>query len=167
MWQKWIIAGCLTGASFFFGCQQSAPAEADTSSETDTTEGDAEPDMYEASELAALMRKMYEDNLALGDSIEAGKIPAEFPEDFYNVHTAEATPGMLHDTAFFHNMARQYLRNMERIKEAETPRQAKIAYNEMVMTCASCHQVYCQGPLPKIRRMKLKVDEADQRPDQG
>lgn len=119
----------------------------------------AEPEMYEASELASLMRSMYDRNLELGKQIEAGNIPESFPEDFYTIHSAEATPGMLHDTVFFKNMAAQYLVNMKKITEAETKNEAKIAYNEMIMTCAGCHQVYCQGPLPTIRKMKLSLNE--------
>ena len=111
------------------------------------------------SELASLMRDMYDRNLELGRQIEAGIIPESFPEDFYTIHKAEATPGMLHDTVFFKNMAAQYLANMKKITEAETKQEAKIAYNEMIMTCAGCHQVYCQGPLPTIRKMKLSLNE--------
>lgn len=111
------------------------------------------------SELASLMRDMYDRNLELGRQIEAGIIPESFPEDFYTIHKAESTPGMLHDTVFFKNMAAQYLANMKKITEAETKQEAKIAYNEMIMTCAGCHQVYCQGPLPTIRKMKLSLNE--------
>lgn len=156
MFRKFIILGCLTGASFFVGCQQNnAPSESDNSEKAE------EKEMYEASELAALMREMYEQNLAIGEEINAGNLPESFPEDFKTIHTAIATPGMKHDTAYFNLMAEQYLRNMEKITEAETKQEAKIAYNEMVLTCASCHQVYCQGPLPKIRRMKLTLDEEE------
>lgn len=156
MIRKYFIAGCLIGTSFFVGCQsQNEEAEAVTTEE----QSSEEPEMYEASELAVLMREMYDDNLEMGKQIEAGNIPESFPEDFYTIHSAVATPGMKHDTAFFNNMAQQYIVNIKKITEAETKKEAKIAYNEMVMTCAGCHQVYCQGPLPKIRRMKLKLDE--------
>lgn len=157
MLKKYIIGGCLVGASFFVGCSQQPEQEENTST-TEESEP-SEPEMYEASELAALMRQMYEDNLKLGEEINAGNIPESFPEDFKTIHTAVATPGMKTDTAYFNLMAEQYLRNLEKITQANSRREAKIAYNEMVLTCASCHQKYCQGPLPKIRRMKLPIDE--------
>lgn len=159
-----IILGCLVGASLFVGCNrnQQPAAEEKVSEETAEQSQEKELEMYEASELAELMNSIYERNLALGEDIEAGNIPESFPEDFYKIHTAEATPGMLHDTAFFNNMAQQYLANMKKITEAETKEEAKIAYNDMIMTCASCHQVYCQGPLPKIKKMKLSMIEADE-----
>ncbi len=155
--QKLIIMGCLAGASLFIGCNQATSPDSSTG-EVDQQEA-SEPEMYEASELASLMRQMYEDNLEIGKEIEAGNIPKSFPEDFRNIHSAVATPGMKHDTAFFNAMAEQYIHNMELITRAETKQEAKIAYNEMILTCASCHQVYCQGPLAKIRRMKLSLDE--------
>ena len=112
-------------------------------------------DMYETSELADLMRKMYEDNLEIRKQILEGNIPASFPEDFYTIHTAQATdPSELDAT--FKSLADTYLLNMKAITESTTKKDAKIAYNNMIMTCASCHQLYCQGPLPKIRRMTIK-----------
>ncbi len=161
MLKQWFIIGCLGTASFFVGCNSHNKNVAESSKEATDTSMDEEEEleMYEASELALLMRKMYDDNVEIGHQIEAGNIPESFPEDFYNIHTAIATPGMLHDTTFYNNMAAQYLANMDRITEAKDPAQAKIAYNEMIMTCAGCHQVYCQGPLGKIRKMKLPVSE--------
>lgn len=157
MMRRFIILGCLAGASFFVACNSN------TETQEVTTESKAEEpkelEMYETSELAALMRKMYEDNLELKKDIMEGKIPESFPEDFYTIHTAIATKGMVSDTNTFNAMANTYLANMKKITEAETPEKAKIAYNEMIMTCASCHQIYCQGPLPKIRKMTIKLDE--------
>ncbi|WP_417607933.1 hypothetical protein [Owenweeksia hongkongensis] len=153
--RKIIVLGCLIGASFFVAFQQNTEAEESSVQK----EQSKELEMYEESELALLMREMYEDNLVLKTQIENGEIPESFPEDFYNIHTAIASKGMISDTAAFNVYAEQYLVNMKKITEATDKKQAKIAYNEMVMTCASCHQIYCQGPLPKIRKMKIKIDE--------
>lgn len=152
--RKILIIGCLSGASFFIGCNQETTS---TSPDTDPVEKDLE--MYEESELALLMRKMYEDNVALGKELEAGNIPESFPEDFYKIHDAISTEGMVQDKNTFDGLASQYVANMEKIKNASTAAEGKIAYNAMVLTCATCHQIYCQGPLPKIRRMTLKLDE--------
>lgn len=158
MMRKFIILGCLTGASFFVACNSNTETPQEQVSKSKAEEP-KKLEMYETSELAALMRKMYEDNLELKKEIIDGKIPESFPEDFYAIHTAIATKGMVSDTATFNAMANTYLANMKKITEAETPEKAKIAYNEMIMTCATCHQIYCQGPLPKIRKMTIKLDE--------
>lgn len=117
-----------------------------------------ELDMYEASELALLMREMYASNLALRDSLLQGVLPPSFPEDFRRIHSAEATdPAELDET--FKALATQYLAAMDSIVSAQEPAQAQRHYNALVETCASCHQIYCQGPLAKIRRMRISESE--------
>ncbi len=149
MLKKLIIMGCLAGASFFIACNNQQKQTENTAEE---------PDMYEASELAILMRNMYKGNLEIRKQIMAGELPDDFPQEFYKIHTAKATkPEDINET--YKALADQYLQNMERIARAGNQQEAKIAYNDMVMTCASCHQIYCQGPLPKIRKMKIKMDE--------
>jgi len=148
---KILIAACLGTACFFIACHNSAKEPAGS----ETAGKEKEFDMYEVSELAFLMDKMYEDNLRIGEDIRQGHIPETFPEDFYNIHTATVSAGMKINRETFNALAKQYLSNMEAITKAKDVRQAKIAYNEMIMTCASCHQIYCQGPLNKIRNMTI------------
>lgn len=114
--------------------------------------------MYEDSELALLMRKMYADNLEIRNEIIKGNIPESFPEDFYTIHTAKATkPEKINET--FNALAKEYLKRMNEITAAETKIAAKLAYNNMISSCASCHQIYCQGPLPKIRKMMIPLEK--------
>jgi cytochrome c556 len=160
MLKKWIILGCLAGASFFIACNQEAAA--DGSEAKGKAEKSAEKpkqgkklEMYETSELAGLMRKMYEDNLDIGKEIAKGNLPKSFPEDFKTIHTAKATnPEELDAT--FDALAKEYIKNMEAITAAENQMEATKAYNSMIGTCASCHQIYCQGPLAKINKMRIK-----------
>jgi hypothetical protein len=168
--KKLIIGGCLIGASFFVGCQsQQNPQESPEGQETteqiegkDNSETSAiqekDLDMYEASELALLMRNMYQKNLDLRQQIMDGDIPESFPEDFKTIHTANATEE-LNET--FKSLAVQYIANMEAITKAETPEAGIEAYNVMINTCASCHTIYCQGPLAKIKRMRIKSPGAE------
>ncbi len=156
--KKLIIGGCLIGASFFVACQQqTTTSEAPATSEEKSAV--KEYDLKQESELSMLMQKMYEDNLELKAQIEEGIIPESFPEDFYHIHDAVATKGMLKDRTIFDGMAKSYMQSMENITKASDTRQAKLAYNQMVQSCASCHSVYCQGPLPKIHKMRIKLDE--------
>ena len=115
--------------------------------------------MYEESELATLMRNMYADNMELREQILNGSIPENFPEHFYTIHTAKISDGMSRDKGPFKALADQYLKSMNAITNARSPQEAKIAYNDMVMSCSSCHQVYCPGPLSKIRKMKIPLNE--------
>ena len=111
--------------------------------------------MYEHSELAALMEKMYVDNAELKKQIEAGQVPASFPEDFLNMHSAEATdPNDKNET--YHALANVYLAQMDSIVKAPNPEAAKKAFNSMVTTCVNCHQVFCQGPIPRIQKLRIQ-----------
>tara|TARA_B100001115_G_scaffold173085_1_gene156885 strand:+ start:1772 stop:2260 length:489 start_codon:yes stop_codon:yes gene_type:complete len=157
---KLFIGGCLIGASFFVACQQEPNAEAqaaEATAEEKTPQPKKELEMNEPSELALLMRSMYDRNLALKKQIMDGDIPESFPEDFLNIHTAKANEN-LNET--FDALAKEYIKNMEAITKAENREEGIQAYNNMVGTCASCHTIYCQGPLPKIRKMRIQEGES-------
>ncbi len=141
-------AATLAFFALIYGCQQTeAPA---TTTETTTEEAAV---MYEPSELANLMRSMYEDNMELKKQIEQGVIPASFPEDFYKIHTAAATkPENINDT--YKAFADKYLADMEQVVASDEA-SVKRNFNEMVNTCVSCHQVFCQGPIPKIKKLTI------------
>lgn len=150
---KIIIAGCLFGASFFVACQQNEKAVKDEQSNTQVKE-EKSLKMKEASELALLMRDMYDQNLDLRERIIKGDIPKSFPEDFIKIHSAESAED-LNET--FDALAKEYIANIEAITEAESKEEGIKAYNQMVSTCASCHTIYCQGPLAKIKKMRIKA----------
>ncbi len=161
--KKYLIGGCLIGASFFVGCQQQTSAtetdgkeQSENSTEPAAAE-DKELDMNEPSELALLMRDMYEENLALKKQIKEGQIPESFPEDWLTIHSAKSDE-KLNET--YDALAKEYIKNMQAITEAETKEEGIKAYNTMISTCASCHTIYCQGPLVKINKMKIKDTES-------
>ncbi len=137
-------------ATVAIACQSTSEAEPASAPAAPVAE---EPLMYEASELAALMRRMEEENKEMRSQILEGNYPDSYPEDYANIHTAEATnPRDINET--FHSLAQLYLENMDAIVEAEG--EAVIpAFNTMVSTCISCHQLYCQGPIPRIRKLRI------------
>lgn len=152
--RKILVLGCLCSASFFIACNQQPTEAVGSSSETSETEANKELEMYEASELASLMRKMYEDNLDIRKQIINGELPGGFPEEFKTIHTATPSdPKEIDET--FDKLAEQYINNMQAIADAQNKEEATAAYNSMVGTCASCHQIYCQGPLAKIKKMRI------------
>lgn len=158
MLRKIALMGCLAGASLFYACQQSPSSSSQQEQEADSSSSSSsakEMEMYQASELAQLMRKMYEDNLALRDTILQGEVPQSFPRDFERIHTAAATDDE-NQEATFKALAQEYLRHYDSLQEASNPAAARISYNGMIQTCASCHQQYCRGPLAKINRMRIK-----------
>ncbi|GAB5557656.1 MAG: hypothetical protein SchgKO_18690 [Schleiferiaceae bacterium] len=149
------FAALFLGA-FLVGCNSSTEGDAtaeDNKTQVETSSQEGESVMYQPSELASLMRKMYEDNQKLKAQVENGEIPESFPEDFYTIHTAEATdPSEINET--FKAFAEVYLSDMEAIIASDSTT-VTAAYNKMVSTCISCHQVYCQGPIPKIKKLYI------------
>ena len=144
------LAGCLIGASFFIACSSEKAAE--------NTNGDSkedwQPEMYEPSELVKIMRKMYDDNLALKEQIKAGNVPQEVPAKYHEMLTATATnPDELGD--LYYAMAKTYLSNYEVLTQADSA-SAVTKYNTVVKTCIGCHENYCLGPIPKIEKLYIK-----------
>ncbi len=138
-------------ASFFLACQQQF-------SNNDEA-GEKELDMYSESELAQLMESMYATNMEWRELILADSVPANFPEYFNSIHTAQISEGMTKEGAPYGALADQYLKEVEAITRSENADEAKIAFNQMVNACSSCHYSYCPGPLSRIHKMKIPIHE--------
>lgn len=139
-----LLAASVSLAVLAFGCNQAQePAAA----------AEEKPRMYEMSELASLMEQMYKDNEAIRQRILEGEIPQSFPEDFKKIHTADPTdPNEINET--YHAMADAYLQAVDAVTEADSAT-VKRAFNNLVQTCVSCHQIYCQGPIKRIQKLHI------------
>jgi len=110
--------------------------------------------IYEASELAQLMRDLHAKSVDWKTEIESGSEITPIPEWAKNIKTAEATdPNDLNDT--FYAMATAYLASLQDFENADKA-SMKQYFNNTISNCVNCHQVFCQGPIPKIK--KLYVD---------
>ena len=151
-----IVMGCLLSASLFFACQNTSEVEdvQTVESEVEATKEPWQPtEVYEATELALLMRNMWEDNMELREKIMAGAKVDSFPKSYYTIHTAEATdPEEITDV--YHSFADMYLNSMNELVDP-SKEGTVIAYNNMVKTCIACHREYCQGPIPKIKKLYI------------
>lgn len=109
-------------------------------------------EMYEMSEMAALMEQMYVDNLRLKEKIEKGEAVGEFPSHFAKIHSAIMTDPSDND-AFFQEQARVFLTAQEMIYKE--PHKAKAHYSQAVQACITCHEVKCTGPIVRIKKLQL------------
>jgi hypothetical protein len=106
-------------------------------------------DMYEASELSAMMREMVvwskeaKATLAAGDTIES------VPQSFYDLATQTATRGE-HDEAAFKGMVPLYTDALKGIERRDSQ---QYYYDASIQACKSCHGVYCGGPLDVIGQL--------------
>ena len=143
----------------FFGllsCQKEKQVEAneentvEKTTDSTTTE---EFEMYEMSEMAALMEQMYVDNQRLKERIMKGDTIGKFPQHFIRIHKAVMTDETDKD-AFFDEQAAKFIKAQELIYE--DPKNAKEHFNNGIDTCIKCHEVKCGGPIPKIKKLYIE-----------
>ncbi len=109
-------------------------------------------EMYEMSEMAALMEKMYTDHEAVKAQLENGELTSVFPEYLLKIHTAAFTDESDNDDVFknWANLYIEYEKNIYTDKE-----NAITHYNNAVNACIYCHQQKCTGPVPRIKKLLI------------
>ena len=109
------------------------------------------------SELALLMRDMFDDGLRVKKEMLTGKLP-EIKTDYHGIHTAIPTEEGKNASLEYQLFAKAYEASVERFKTAEGNEKPQ-AYQTMVETCMNCHQEVCPGPMVRIK--KLYLSDAD------
>lgn len=143
-----LFTALLMGA-LFYSCNTD---QAKTTKEEDLRK---RPDM---SELALLMRRMDKLTAEWKKAVESGDYSSvEVPDWLNQLHTAEATdPEEI--TEVFHPMATAWIESVKQFKdapEAEKP----AAFNTLVSNCVNCHQQFCQGPIPRIKKLYVDIPQ--------
>lgn len=101
------------------------------------------------SELALLMRKMFDDAYLMKQQIELGH-PVTVKMDHKNIVTAHATEPEKAASPEYKAFAQTYLNAMESLNSA-TKENVEVLYENIVTNCRSCHQAMCPGPLARIK----------------
>lgn len=117
------------------------------------TQTDKKFEMYQMSEMAALMESMYVENQQLKERIKKGDTIGKFPSHFLQIHKAVMTDETDNDS-FFKEQATLFIKTQELIYE--DPKNAKQHFNDGINACVRCHEVKCGGPLPKIKKLYIK-----------
>lgn len=147
-----VILGCLFGASFFLACGPKGESgdklnTAEPKKEIVNPNGD--------SELALLMRQMFDESMAAKKLIQEGKPAPDFSDQFVTIHTAQETDSTVR-TEEFRAMSELFLSQVEQLENA--PEEDRVtAHNNMVASCLACHKVYCPGPMVKIKKLRIKT----------
>lgn len=106
------------------------------------------------SELALLMRKMYND----ADSIKKlitnneGNITKEYIIELERIHTAIPTDPDV-KTPEFKAYTKLMIEEANALFSNETNRAE--GFNNLVNRCVECHQSFCPGPIKKIRKLTI------------
>jgi hypothetical protein len=110
--------------------------------------------MYEASELALLMRAMHEQSAQWKKALENEEISLQFPSGYHNLFTAEPTNPAEMDEKFY-AFAKEFITETENFTNAPIHLQ-KEKFNLMIQSCITCHESYCRGPIQKISKLKIE-----------
>ena len=127
--------------------------EACTTETKETSKDDDGFEMYQMSEMAALMEQMYVDNQRLKERIIKGDTIGQFPQHFLKIHKAVMTDEQENDD-FFKEQAAKFIKAQEMIYK--DPKNAKEHFNKGVDACVQCHQQKCGGPIPRIKKLYIK-----------
>jgi len=133
----------------FWGCVDGTVNESDKNNRIFNPNGD--------SELALLMRDMYEDGMQVKQLVLEGRTP-QINCDYPRIHTAHATQPEKVATPNFKAFAEAYENSAKRLL-AVSGSERHDAYQAMVGACMSCHQSMCPGPMVKIKNMYLSERE--------
>ena len=115
---------------------------------------DKEPLMYEPSEMALLMRQMYEYNNLVKTQIVKKDSLLAFPDEFLGIHTAVLTDPSERDVEF-DSLAKLFIEQQKATFSSQAD-SAQYHFNNSVNTCIECHKTRCVGPLPKIKKLLIK-----------
>ncbi len=112
--------------------------------------------MREDSELTLLMRDMFEYYDSLKVNIEKGEIPENI-KDFNEIYSAVSTEPSKAESELYKVMASVYKESADRLKnnEIDMPK----AFNLMVDNCMNCHKQMCPGPMVRIKKLYLEVED--------
>ena len=111
------------------------------------------------SELALLMREMYDDGMKTKQQMLDGKVP-EVHVKYKQIHTARKTETLKVDTASFSSFASAYETAMDSFIATDASNKVA-AYQLMVNSCMNCHQIVCPGPKVKIQHMYFTEKELE------
>ena len=111
-------------------------------------------DLYQPSEMAALMEYMYEFNRQVKENIVSGKNLGSFSNEFFKIYTAKLTDKFERDENFT-KYAKLYLDAEMNIFNPVLTIPVEDRFNKMVNLCISCHQTSCTGPIPRIEKLLI------------
>ena len=103
------------------------------------------------SELALLMRAMFDDALLMKQQIEQGEQPRP-GLDYQKILTAKATEPEKAASDAYKVHALSYLQTIKALQQADVAQAASL-YSNMVNSCMGCHQAICPGPTVRIKKL--------------
>lgn len=141
------LSSCILVGFLLLSCSQKEVEKEQTSSSFQ--------EIYEFSEMALLMEKMYDELADKQGAILEGSEIGEFPKEFTKIHTAKLSDGFVR-TEEFMRFSDLYLQNLKALYEASAnDPNRKLLYNNVVNSCITCHKsdAGCMGPVSRIGKL--------------
>ncbi len=141
------------GIFFLISACSNAEKEQQVNEEVITEVVDNHPN--KDSELALLMRKMYNDADSIKQLIvnDEGNISKEYIDALERIHTATPTDADV-KTPEFKAYTELMVNEANALFSSETNK--KEGFNNLVNKCVECHQSFCPGPIKKIKKLEIK-----------
>ncbi len=105
------------------------------------------------SEMALLMRAMFDDGMKVREQILNGEKP-QATVDFEKIFSAKPTTPEMVEIPGFDAYATSYVQAMQALQTAGAEN-ARPLYEAMVASCMNCHNAGCTGPIMRIKKMIL------------
>lgn len=142
---------------FLYQCTQNKESQAKSSDSTQVslkpTDVDTTKYPNDDSELAWLMRSMYDDGEKMKLAVQNKQLPEDFRKKFKNIHTATPTDASVKGEVF-DTSAKAFLQTLDKFY---TEKENQVEnFNIVVNACVACHQNYCPGPIKKIKKLAIK-----------
>lgn len=152
-----IVAILFFSSVFFYQCTQNTESQTENvdsqKASIKPTEVDTTKYPNDDSELAWLMRSMYEDGEKIKLAVQNKQLPEDFREKFKNIHTATPTDAAVKGEVF-DTSATVFLQTLDKFY---TEKENQVEnFNIVVNACVACHQNYCPGPIKKIKKLAIK-----------
>ena len=110
-------------------------------------------EMYQMSEMAALMEQMYVDNQRVKENIKNGDNIGTFPDYYLKIYSAKFTDETDNDL-FFKAKAKEFITAQQLVYT--DPKNTKLHFNAAVDACIKCHENKCGGPIERIKKLYIK-----------
>ena len=154
------LATLIFVSSILVNCKEQQESKTDEEKDKQATTVSLKPTQVdktkypnEDSELAWLMRQMYEDGEKIKLAVLNKELPEDFREKFKNIHTATPTDASV-KTEVFSTSAKAFEQTLDKFY---TEKENRIEnFNLVVNACVACHQNYCPGPIKKIKKLTIQ-----------
>ena len=103
------------------------------------------------SELALLMREMFDEGERIKGQIEAGEAPTGLKK-FEAIHSAIPTDENASGPVF-ESFATSYIEAIKALEASDST--SVILFNSMVDQCMNCHTEFCPGPKRRIKKLYI------------